>query len=389
MASSNRHAYALLALAFTLAAPVFAAEGDPFPPDDMAQETLVYVGTKAGGEGRGVYAFWVQTKNLEVSQNITLVPIGLAAETPNAVFLEVDAKRRLVFVLNDVEDFDGAPGGAVSAFAVQAETGKLSLLNQRSSMGAHPCHLALDEEAGRLLVANCGGGNVTVLPIGSDGKLGEPASVVEAASPACVVLSPDRRHVFVCGGETNTIQGFRYDAAQGTLASTGPPVHTSDEAAVRRLVFRPDGKFAYALNAASSTITAFSYDAAPGALAEIQTSSTVPPYYDGPNRAAELGIRPDGKFLYVSNDGHNSIVLFTVADSGELSYVEEQGVGGKNPLHFGIQPSAEHLTIANQDSDSLLICRIDAGNGRLKPSGVFASSPSPTVAKFLPPAEEQ
>jgi 6-phosphogluconolactonase len=137
----------------------------------------------------------------------------------------------------------------------------------------------------------------------------------------------------------------------------------------------------------NSTLTAFSYDGVAGKLAEVQTISTLPEYYDGPNLAAHIGIHPNGKYLYVSNRGNNTVILFEVdPGKGTLTYIEEQGTGGDTPRHFGIEPSAKHLAIANQKSDTLLACRIDAGNGRLKPSGVFASVPSPACVKFLPPA---
>jgi 6-phosphogluconolactonase len=153
------------------------------------------------------------------------------------------------------------------------------------------------------------------------------------------------------------------------------------------MVFRPDGRFAYVLNEMNSTVTAYAYDPKSGALKELQTLRTLPEAYDGPNSCAEVDVHPSGKFLYASNRGHNSVVLFEVhPDKGTLTFVEEQGTGGKIPRHFGIEPSAKHLVIANQDSDSLLVCRIDAGNGRLKPSGVFAEAPLPVCAKFLPPA---
>ena len=112
----------------------------------------------------------------------------------------------------------------------------------------------------------------------------------------------------------------------------------------------------------------------------------MPEFYEGPNTGAEVDVHPSGKYLYVSNRGHNSVVLFGIdGDKGTLTYVEEQGTGGKQPRHFGIEPSAKHLAIANQQSDTVLACRIDAGNGRLKPSGVFASCPAPVCVKFVPP----
>jgi 6-phosphogluconolactonase len=131
------------------------------------------------------------------------------------------------------------------------------------------------------------------------------------------------------------------------------------------------------------------YDGAAGKLAEVQTISTLPEYYDGANAAWELGIHRTGKWLYASNAGHNSIALFNVdAEKGTLTFVEEQGTGGKNPRHFGIEPSSKHLAISNVDSNTVLASRIDGGNGRLKPSGIFADLPAPACVRFLPPPEK-
>jgi 6-phosphogluconolactonase len=156
------------------------------------------------------------------------------------------------------------------------------------------------------------------------------------------------------------------------------------------MVFRPDGKFAYVINELDSTITTFSYDPAKGALTEVHSISSLPPYYDGPNTCAEIATVPDGKFLFASNRGNDSLTLFSInAEKGTLEFVEEQNTGGKTPRHFGIQQSGKHLVIANQNSDTLLVARIDAGNGRLKPSGVFVPCPSPVCAIFLSPVASE
>ena len=193
----------------------------------------------------------------------------------------------------------------------------------------------------------------------------------------------------MCDVAAGRLWRWRFDAATGTLAP-GEPAFTAlpEGVAPHDLVFRPDGRFAYAVSGKTSKIAAFAYDAAGGGLTDLQTISTLPEYFDGPNTAGELGIHPTGKYLYVSNLGHDSVVLLGIeAEKGTLSFVEEQGTGGRTPRHFGIEPSAKHLAIANQDSDTVLVCRIDAGNGRLKPSGVFASVPSPIFVRFLPPPE--
>jgi 6-phosphogluconolactonase len=354
--------------------------------------TLVYVGTYTGGKSKGIYAFRLQTSNLEVSQNITLAPLGLAAEAPNPTFLELDLERRLLFAVSEVPSFEGKSGGVVSAYAVEPE-GTLKLLDRRASMGPGPCHLALDRAGRRLLVANAGG-TVALFPVSAEGRLGEAADVAQlAGKPEAarqkgprahgVTFDPAQRFAFACDLGMDRV--WRYRADEGKLAApaalpmkagTGP----------RHLLFRPDGRFAYLVNELTSTIIVLAYTEKTGALEEVQSVSTVPPYYDGPNAPAELGVHPSGKFLYVSNRGHNSVVLFTIdAEKGTLSYVEEQGTGGNKPRHFGIEPSAKHMAICNQDSDTVLASRIDAGNGRLKPSGVFASVAAPACVKFLPP----
>src|SRR5215471_2300750 len=361
--------------------------------------TLVYAGTYTRGKSKGIYLYRLQTDNLEVSQNITLVPMGLAAETPNPSFLEFDFKRRLLFCVNEIANFEGKPTGAVSAFSIDP-AGKLTLLNQRPSMGAGPCHLVLDKEGKSILVSNYGSGSVSVLPVAADGKLGEPSDVVQhsgsSVDPArqkgphahCVTLDPANRFAFVCDLGLDKVMAYNFDAGKGKLTPAATPfAQVKGGSGPRHMVFRPDGKFAYVINELTSTVTAFAYDATAGMLKEVQTVSTLPGYYDGPNTGAEIGVHPSGKWLYVSNRGNNTVVLFTIdGAAGTLEYIEEQGTGGKTPRHFGIEPSAKHLAIANQDTDQLLACRIDAGNGRLKPSGVFAECPTPVCVKFLPPA---
>jgi 6-phosphogluconolactonase len=374
------------------------AEPEPAPKN----ASLVYVGTYTGptqSKSKGIYYFWLKTAGNEVSQNITLVPLGLAAEAKNPSFLELDLKRRLLFCVNETSTFEGKPTGSVSAFAIDPATGKLKLLNQRSSAGSGPCHLVLDKAGKNILVANYNSGSVAVLPVAADGKLGEATDVKQFTGKSvhperqtgphthCVTLDPENQFAFVCDLGLDKIMAYKFDPEHGKLTPNDPPfVVTKPGAGPRHMVFRPDGKFAYVINELNSTITAFAYDAKAGTLKELQTVTTLPGYYDGPNTTAEIDVHPGGKYLYASNRGNETVVLFEIdSKEGTLTWVEEQNTGGKTPRHFGIQPSAKHLVIANQDSDSLLACRIDAGNGRLKPSGVFAEVPMPSCVRFLPP----
>ena len=398
----------LVAAFFLCAALLRAEEARQIPlnldPYDPVNDTLCYVGTYTQNtKSKGIYLFRLQTRNAEVSQNILLVPMGLAVETENPSFLAADFKRRLIFAVNEVDTFKGKPTGAVSAFSIEPATGNLKLINQQPSMGTGPCHIVLDKDGKNVLVANYGSGSVAVLPVAADGRLGEATSVIQhegsSVNPErqkgphahCVTLDPANKFAFVCDLGLDKIMAYRFDATAGKLTPAEPAfASVKPGAGPRHLVFRPDGKFAYVINELNSTITAFSYNPDTGALTEVQTESTLPPYYDGKNSGAEIDIHPSGKWLYVSNRGHESVVLFDIdKDKGTLTYTEEQGTGGKKPRHFGIQPNAKHLVVCNQDSNTLLISRIDDGNGRLKPSGVFADAPSPVCSIFVPPPEKR
>jgi 6-phosphogluconolactonase len=328
--------------------------------------TLVFASS-----GEAIRVFRLLTKNLDVSQNVTLMPLGVAAETPNATFFEIDLPRRLLFAVQETE------AGAVSAFSI-GDDGKLTLINRKPSLGERPCHLTMDRQGRHLLVVNCGTGSLSLVPVGADGTLGE-GSLIQKSGARSAAFDPANRFAFVC--ETDRVNVYRFEDGKLTPAD---PVPVKAGTHPRRIAFRPDGKFAYVLNEKASTVTAYAYDA--GKLTEGASESTLPGYYDGPNAAVEIGMHPKGKYLYVSNQGHNSVVLFSLdAATGAPAFVEEQGTGGRNPIHFGIQPSAVHLTIANRDTNQLLVARIDADNGRLKPSGVFVPMAAPTCVRFLPP----
>src|SRR5918996_1116919 len=150
-------------LALLLAALAVTGASTQEAPPLQGKSTLVYIGTRTSDKGKGIYLFRLQSAGTEVFQNVTLVPLGLAAETANPTFFETDAKRRLLFTVNELDQFEGKPGGAVSAYAID-DTGRLTLINQRASMGAAPCHFAIASEGAHLVVANCGDGSVSVLP---------------------------------------------------------------------------------------------------------------------------------------------------------------------------------------------------------------------------------
>ena len=397
-----RVAAVFLAVAMLRCGKARGAEADPPSAATSVSpgDTLAYVGTYTGRKSKGIYLFKLQTENLDATQNVKLAPLGLAAEVKSPSFLEIDPRRRLLFAVTESNRFEGRPTGAVSAFSIDPATGKLTLLNQHSSMGSGPCHLVLDKTGRNILVANYGSGSVAVLPVGVDGRLGEATDFVQHTGSSvhpdrqrgphahCVTLDPANRFVFVCDLGLDKVLCYRFDAEKGKLTPNEPAfAAVKAGAGPRHMVFRPDGRFAYVINELNSTITAFAYDPDKGVMSEVQTISTLPEDFDGANTTAEIDIHPSGKYLYASNRGHNSIVLFEVdRNDGTLRYVEDQSTSGRTPRHFGLDAEGDYLAIANQDTDTLLFCRIDGGNGRLKPSGVTTAAPTPVCVKFLPPA---
>jgi 6-phosphogluconolactonase len=386
----------ILCLAFaatgTCAQDNRAPAGNKMAPDNM----LVYVGTYTNGTSKGIYLYKLTTADSANSQKRALEPLGLAAEVNSPSFLEIDTKRRLLFAVNETSDFDGQRTGAVSSYSINPMTGKLTLLNQQPSRGTGPCHLVLDREGRHVLVANYGSGSVAVLPVTSDGHLGDASDVEqhtgrsvnpqrqEGPHAHCVTFDPAGRYLFVCDLGLDKVMIYRYDAEQGKLTSNEPSFASLNPGAgPRHMVFRPDGRFAYVINELDSTITAFRYDPSTGGLSELQSIATLPPDFAGSNTTAEIAIHPNGRFAYGSNRGHDSIALFEIdGDDGTLTYVEAMSTGGKTPRHFELDREGQHLILANQNTNTLLVCRID-DNGRLKPSGELVDAPTPVCVKFL------
>jgi 6-phosphogluconolactonase len=363
-------------------------------PTELGVPWWIYVGTTRD-VGAGIHLFQMKTsENPDIPEFVTMAPLGLVAPAPAVSFIAIDARRALLFAVNELDRFEGKPSGAVSAFAVDRASGKLTPLGQRPSMGPRPCHLALAPGGKHLVVAN-DGGSVAVLPVATDGKLGAATDVrthtgksvhprrQQGPHPQGVTFSPDGRSLFVCDLGLDQVIGYRFDPAVGKLAASTDIVRAKPGAGPRRLVFRPDGKFAYVANELDSTVTALGHDAGAGTLKPLQTLSTLPGYYDGPNRACEIGVHPSGKYLLVANAGHNSVVLFDIdASSGQLTYVEDQSTYGAMPVHFGMDTDGKHFAVANRDSGTLLILRAPE-SGRVKPGGNAVKVPSPACAAFL------
>jgi len=353
---------------------------------------LVYVGTYTGKGSEGIYAYQFDPATGESS------PVLLAAKTDNPSFLTTDPGGRFLFAVNELDKFRNEPTGAVSVFAIDQASGKLNLLQQVSSLGKGPAHLSLDKSGRFLMVANYNSGNYAVFPVGSDGRLGPYTAFVQdvgtsvnpdrQAGPHAhsIQVTPDNRFVLVADLGTDELLIYQFNTGTGSLTPANPKsVKVDPGAGPRHIAFAPSGKFVYLINEMGSTVTVFAYDSDSGTLQTEQTVSTLPKNFVGKNTAAEIAVDEKGSFLYVSNRGDDSIVVFSInPDNGNLTPLERVPSGGKNPRHFAIDPSGKWLFAASQDSNDIRLFRIDPKSGRLTPTSQSLKVVSPVCVSFVP-----
>jgi 6-phosphogluconolactonase len=358
---------------------------------NRAGEVAVYIGTYTGEKSKGIYHF---TLNDETGE---LKPKGLAVETTSPSFLAFHPNGKYLYAVGEVGNFKGKNAGSVSAFSIDAGTGKLTPLNSQSSGGGGPCYVSVDKGGRALLVANYGGGSVASLPIKSDGSLGEAITFIQHEGTSVnkdrqsephahsINLDKDNNFAFVADLGLDKILVYAFDKNSGALTATQPGfARVKPGGGPRHFAFHPNGKFAYANLEMGSSVTAFSYNSEKGELKEKQSITTLPNDFKGGNSTAEIQVHPGGRFVYCSNRGHDSIAVYKVDEkSGNLTYVENEPTQGRTPRNFGIDPSGKFLIAANQGTDSLVVFRINETTGELDPTGFKVECPSPVCVKFL------
>lgn len=353
---------------------------------------LAFVGTYTQKDSKGIYVYRYDTSAGHLSL------MGLAAETSNPSFLAIHPNHRFLYAVNEDSNYQGPNSGGVSAFSIDAKTGKLAFLNEVRSLGAAPCHIVVDKTGKFVLVANYDGGSVAVFPIEKDGRLGGQTDFKQHSGSSVnkerqegphahsVNLSADNRFCIVGDLGLDKLVIYRFDAAKGTLTPNDLPfASVAPGLGPRHFAYHPDGKFAYAITEMGSKIVAFRFDAKSGALHELQTVSTLPPDFRGENDDAEIAIDRTGRFLYGSNRGHNSIAVFTINPvKGTLTRIQDAPTGGKEPRHFVIDPSGKFLFAENQYVDNIVKFRIDPNTGKLTMTNDVTKVVSPICLVFLP-----
>jgi 6-phosphogluconolactonase len=373
----------LSAMSLTLAQNVFA----------QSKKMLLYIGTYTNtGKSQGIYVHEFD------SATGKLTPLHIVKNVLEPSYLTISKDRKNLFAVNELVEFEGKKSGAVSAFAIGAD-GNLQFLNQQPSLGGAPCHISISDNNKFVLAANYVGGNVSVYPIENDGKLGTSVDLEqhtgtgpnksrqEAPHAHSILLSPDNRFGFVGDLGIDKVMIYRFDDKTGKLTpnENQPYFQTKPGAGPRHFTFHPSGKFAFVINELDWTMTSFAFDNRSGTLKEIQTVPTLPTDASTVGvTCADIHVSPDGKFLYGSNRGHNSIVSYKIdQNTGRLNYVEHTSTKGDKPRNFAIEPNGKFLLVANQNSDSIVVFRIDQKTGKLQPTKYKAEVPVPVCLKFV------
>lgn len=381
---------ALVVLSSVTAHLVSAADA---PSSDKNPRKLrVYFGAYNRGDGKGI-----STSELDLATG-KLSPPQLAGEAVNPSFLAIHPTKKFLYAVGEIDNFDGKKTGGVSAFSIDPKSGMLKLINQHSSGGAGPCHLVVDGTGKNVLVANYGGGSVACLPINEDGSLREATSFIQhqgssidpkrQQGPHAHSINVDANNRFAMAADLglDKVLVYRLDAERGLLAPNDPPaVATPPGGGPRHFAFHPSGKYAYTNNEMGSSVTALSYDADSGVLKELNTVTTLPTGASAEgNSTAEVRVHPNGRFVYVSNRGNNSIAIFEVdSSSGRIKPVGHASSGGKIPRNFNLDPSGEFLLAANQDSDNVVVYRVNSETGQLTPTGSEISVVAPVCVRFV------
>ncbi|MSU48212.1 MAG: lactonase family protein [Opitutus sp.] len=334
----------------------------------MASSHLIYLGTYTRNGSKGIHAV-----RLDPDTGALGTPF-LTAETPDPAWITFSPDRKFLYAIH--------PSTAQAVgFAVDAESGRLTALQAEAAATANPpSHLAVDATGRTLLAANYRDGFVAAIPIRADGTLGPPNPIPhhgrgqyskrqDKPHVHSVTPSPDNRFVIVADLGVDRIFSYALDPSAATLTPANPPsVATVPGAGPRHFKFGLDGKHAYAINELNSTIVAYDYDAPRGALTPRQVISTLPADFKAPSTTAEIRVHPNGKFVYGSNRGHDSIAVFAVdAATGLLGAqpVEIVKSGGKTPRNFTLCPDGKWLVCAHQDQDILTVFKVDPATGRL------------------------
>jgi len=345
---------------------------------EQVKSATLFVGTYTDTDSEGIYSYLFDSNTGMLSSKV------MVASLPSPSFVKISPDKKYLYAVQETNSYDSLSGG-VTAFAIKNKG--LELLNSQATGGAHPCHIGISEDGKELAVSNYSGGNLAIFQIDATGSILPIKQLINHK----VLDSTKTSHVHSAifrGSDLFTADlGLdaikRYQSKEtGYLPSQQSSIDIAEGDGPRHFTFSGNGKFMYVISEYSSTITVFQKNAN-GEFLKIANESTLNPNFKGDSYCADIHLSSDGKFLYGSNRGENSIVVFEVNQStGKLRYLESVLVQGDWPRNFTIDPSGKFLLVANQKSDTITVFSRNAKTGLL---GFLheVSLPMPVCLEFL------
>ncbi|NQV23883.1 MAG: lactonase family protein [Rhodopirellula sp.] len=355
-----------------------------------ADDPLIFVSAFAAGEKGAIHAFHFDTKTG------VLKPQQTTTDVQHPFFMVISPDGRFLYSI-DTEKFGGSEDEFVAAYAIKDRSGKLERLNQQSAKGSASCYLDIDSTGKTVVLANYSSGSVAALPVRADGSLGAATAFVQhegssvdpkrqkAPYAHSIVISPDNRLALAADLGIDKVLVYRLDAANSKLTANEAQSSVSVEpgSGPRHLTFHPNGKSVYLINELKNTVTFFGYEPDSGKLTTQQTISTLPADFDGVTHTADVKITPDGKFLYGTNRGHDSIAFYRIGNDGRLTLIKIEPSLGKGPQNLLITPDGQWLICANMPGNNVVVFKINSDTGELTATGEPVSMPMPSCIRWL------
>ncbi len=354
-----------------------------------AAEQLVFVSAFAKGDEGAIHAYQLNAESGQLKQ------VYRTAEMEHPFFTALSPNRKFLYAIHAPGQFGGKDHEQVSAYEIVGPNGQLKLLNRQSALGTAACYLDVDSTGKTVLVANYSTGSVAALPVREDGSLGAAATFIQHVGSSvdmarqtgphahCIVVSPDNKFVFAADLGLDQVLGYRLDPTTAKLTPNKQPfARTIPGAGPRHLTFHPNGKHVYVINELKNSVTLFDYEVGSGVLLEQQTIPTLPPDFKGTSHCADLKITPNGRFLYGTNRGHDSIAAYRLGDDGRLKLLSIEPSLGKGPQNLAITPDGTLLLCANMPGNNVVVFRIDQNSGALKAIGEPITIPGPSCIRI-------
>jgi 6-phosphogluconolactonase len=337
---------------------------------------------------KGIYSYKVNAEKAEVLE------AGRAAEFEHATFLAIHPNGKSLYAVAE-----GGTGrdSLVASFSIDRDTGRLELKNTVPSGGRGPCHITVNPTGEAAMVANYNSGSFAAFPIELDGRLRVLSSLVqdkgssvdkkrqEGPHAHCIICGPKSHWALGCDLGLDRVMVFRLNASEATVVANNPPsIAIKPGAGPRHIALHPNNKFAYVINELNSTLTVLSWDKDTGRLRMLQNISTLPADFKGTNYPAEVAVHPNGKFVFGSNRGHDSVVIYAVDQkAGTVTLVGHQPCGGHWPRHLEIDTTGKLMFVSNEQSAGVATFRIDSDNGTLKPTEMTLGLERPMCVKCI------